>query len=100
MSRLLAYLHLLAAPQLKISGVGTVARLGKQPGICVGWIPVGGEEQEHLLSKGRKFTLFLVKAEMAERKEEKRVPTHQKHRAPSLLLHSKFPASFSPKRFS
>lgn len=68
MSHKLAYLHLLAAPQLKISGAGTVVRLGKQTGICVGWIPVGGEEQEHLLPKGRKFTLFVVKAEMAERK--------------------------------
>lgn len=72
MSRTLAYLHLLAAPQLKISGAGTVARLGKQTGICVGWIPVGGEEQEHLLPKGRKFTLFVVKAEMAERKRREK----------------------------
>lgn len=80
MSRTLAYLHLLAAPQLKISGAGTVARLGKQTGICVGWIPVGGEEQEHLLPKGRKFTLFVAEMRQRWRREkEETVPTHQKH---------------------
>lgn len=99
---------------MKMSGPGIAAGHGEQTGICVGLIPLGGKEQEHLLPKGWKFTLFLVKAETMERGKEKRKNGFQltgntEHPLPLslsvslsslLLLLVKFPASFNPNRFS